>query len=112
MVASKPEKIISQLLDEIETKFRRLDLHFRGAVGSNEERIQAITNQPTSLFNTKGLMILCNGNNVVKFGNSLTDAKTNFYQDVLMNSDYIANLHDPLMRKIRRHKIMLTPMII
>jgi len=27
----KPEILISQLLDEIETKFRRLDLHFRGA---------------------------------------------------------------------------------
>jgi len=31
MAASKPEKLISQLLDEIETKFRRLDLHFRGS---------------------------------------------------------------------------------
>jgi len=28
MAASKPEILISQLLDEIETKFRRLDLHF------------------------------------------------------------------------------------
>jgi len=64
-------------------------------LGSNEERIQAVTNQSTSIFNTKGLMIVCNGNNVVKFGNSSTDAKTNFYQDVLMNSNYIANLHDP-----------------
>jgi len=31
MAASKPEILISQLLDEIETKFRLLDLHFRGA---------------------------------------------------------------------------------
>jgi len=29
MAASKPKILISQLLDEIETKFRRLDLHFR-----------------------------------------------------------------------------------
>jgi len=64
-------------------------------LGSNAERIQAVTNQSTSIFNTKGLMMVCNGNNVAKFGNSLTDAKTNFYQDVLMNSNYIANLHDP-----------------
>jgi len=48
-----------------------------------------------SIFNTKGLMIVCNGNNVVEFGTSLTDVRTNFYQDVLMNSNYIANLHDP-----------------
>jgi len=64
-------------------------------LGSTEERIQAVTNQTTSIFNTKGLMIVCNGNNVVKFGTSLTDSRTNFYQDVLMNSNYIANLHDP-----------------
>jgi len=64
-------------------------------LGSNEERIQAVTNQPTLLFNTKGLMIVCNGNNVVKFGNSLTDSRTNFYQDVILNSNYITYLHDP-----------------
>jgi len=64
-------------------------------LGSNEERIQAVTNQPTCIFNTKGLMMVCNGNNVVKFGTSLTDSRTNFYQDVLLNSNYIANLHDP-----------------
>jgi len=64
-------------------------------LGSTEERIQAVTNQTTSIFNTKGLMIVCNESNVVKFGTSLTDVRTNFYQDVLMNSNYIANLHDP-----------------
>jgi len=51
-------------------------------LGSNEERIQAVTNQPTVFFNSKGLMIVCNGNNVVKFGTSLTDSRTNFYQCV------------------------------
>jgi hypothetical protein len=30
MATSEMELVISQLLDEIETKFRRLDLHFRG----------------------------------------------------------------------------------
>jgi len=48
-------------------------------LGSNEERIQAVTNQPTAFFNSKGLMIVCNGNNVVKFGTSLTDSRTNCY---------------------------------
>jgi len=47
-------------------------------LGSNEERIQAVTNQTTAIFNAKGLMIVCNGNNVVKFGSSLTDFITNF----------------------------------
>jgi len=65
-------------------------------LGSNEERIQAVTNQPTAFFNNKGLMIVCNGNNVVKFGTSLTDSRTNFYQDVLMNSNAIANVKDPV----------------
>jgi len=65
-------------------------------LGSNEERIQSVTNQTTSFFNTKGLMIVCNGNNVVKFGTSLTDSRTNFYQDVLMNSNGIANVKDPV----------------
>jgi len=46
---------------------------FKLLLGSNEERIQAVTNQITAIFNTKGLMIVCNGNNVVKFGNNLTD---------------------------------------
>jgi len=46
-------------------------------LGSNDERIQAVTNQPTCIFNTKGLMMVCNGNNVVKFGNSYTDSRTN-----------------------------------
>jgi len=41
-------------------------------------------------------MIVCNGNNVVKFGTSLTDSRTNFYQDVLMNSNGIANVKDPV----------------
>jgi len=59
-------------------------------LGNNEVRIQAVTNQPTSIFNIKGLMIVCNGNNVVKFGTNLTDARTKFYQDVLMNSNFIA----------------------
>jgi len=65
-------------------------------LGSNEERIQAVTNQPTAFFNSKGLMIVCNGNNVVKFGSNLTDSRTNFYQDVLMNSNLIANVKDPV----------------
>jgi len=64
-------------------------------LGSNEERIQAVTNQPTATFNAKGLMIVCNGNNVVKFGNNLTDSTTNFYQDVILNSNAIANVKDP-----------------
>jgi len=37
MAASKPQILISQLLDEIETKFRRLDLHFRGAAFEGDE---------------------------------------------------------------------------
>jgi len=64
-------------------------------LGSNEERIQAVTNQPTSIFNAKALMIVCNGKNVVKFGNNLTDARTNFYQDVIMNSNLNTNIHVP-----------------
>jgi len=64
-------------------------------LGSNEERIQAVTNQPTAFFNNKGSMIVCNGNNVVKFGTSLTDSRTNFYQYVLMNSNAITNVKDP-----------------
>jgi len=64
-------------------------------LGSNEERIQAVTNQPTAIFNTKGLMVVCNGNNVVKFGSSLTDSRTNFHQDVILNSNYITNVKDP-----------------
>jgi len=71
-------------------------------LGSNEERIQAVTNQPTAFFNSKRLMILCNGNNVVKFGTSLPDSRTYqeyyyyFYQYVLMNSNSIANVKDPV----------------
>jgi len=68
---------------------------FTLALGSLEERIQAVTNQPTAFFNTQGLVIVCNGNNVVKFGTSLTDVRTNFYQDVLMNPNFISNLKDP-----------------
>jgi len=64
--------------------------------GSNEERIQAVTNQPTALFITKGLMIVCNGNNVVKFGNNLTDSRNNFYQDVILNSNFVTNVKDPI----------------
>jgi len=64
-------------------------------LGSNEEKIQAVTNQPTAIFNSKGLMIVCNGNNVVRFGTSLTDAWALFYKDILINSNCIANLHDP-----------------
>jgi len=37
-------------------------------LGSNEERILAVTNQRISIFNVKGLMIISKGNNVVKFG--------------------------------------------
>jgi len=40
-------------------------------------------------------MIVCNGNNVVKFGSGLTDSRTNFYQDVILNSNYITNVKDP-----------------
>jgi len=76
-------------------------------LGSNEEIIQAVTNKPTAIFNTKGLMMVCNGNNVVKFGTSLTDSRTNFYQDVLMNSNYITNLHDPSNAQDAATKIML-----
>jgi len=61
-------------------------------LGSNEERIQAVTNQPTAIFNARGLMIVCNGNNVVKFGTSLTDSRTNFYEDVILNSNSITNV--------------------
>jgi len=63
-------------------------------LGSNEERIQAVTNQPTSFFNTKGLMIVCDENNVVKFGTSLTDSRTNFYQDILRYFKDPVNIQD------------------
>jgi len=63
-------------------------------LGSNEERIQAVTNQSTAIFNAKGLIVVCNGNNVVKFGTSLTDSRTNFYQDVILNSYGITNVKD------------------
>jgi len=56
---------------------------FTLALGTAGERIQAVTNNPTAFFNERGLVIVCNGNNVVKFGSSLTDSRTNFYQDVL-----------------------------
>jgi len=80
--------------DDLGTNTGNLQL-FMLLLGSNEERIQAVTNQTTSIFNSKGLMIVCNGNNVVKFGNNLTDARTNFYQEVIMNSDLITIVHDP-----------------
>jgi len=44
-------------------------------------------------------MIVCNGNNVVKFGNNLTDARINFYQDVILNSNSITNVKDPINLK-------------
>jgi len=37
MMTSEMERIICQLLDEMETKFRRLDLHFRGAAFEYDE---------------------------------------------------------------------------
>jgi hypothetical protein len=51
--------------------------------------------QPVKLFTTDGFNIENNGNDVVTFGNTSSDNRCTFYTDILMNNNFITNLHSP-----------------
>ena len=64
-------------------------------LGSLTDQIYCQSGQQTIVRSTNGITFYCNGNQVVKFGVSSSDNRSSFYTDVLMNQNYIANLHDP-----------------
>jgi hypothetical protein len=64
-------------------------------LGSFTNLILCAIGQPIMMLTDNGFLVKCNTNNVVKFGTSASDLRTNFYQDVVMNNNYIANLRHP-----------------
>ena len=64
-------------------------------LGSLMNQIQCQLNMPITLQTTDGFLCRSAGNDVIRFGKSSTDNRTDVYQDIMMNQKYIADLHDP-----------------
>lgn len=68
---------------------------FNILLGSTTEQIESQIGQPTNIKCNNGLYTYCNGTQVASFGNASNDTRSTFYTDVVMNQNYIADLHDP-----------------
>ena len=68
---------------------------FEILLGSPSEYIQCQVGLSTVMFTNNGFLIQCNSNDVVRFGSSSIDFRTQFYKDIVMNNNFIANLADP-----------------
>jgi hypothetical protein len=73
--------------------------------GSLMNQIQCQLNTPVTLQTTDGFLCRRAGNDVIRFGRSSTDSRTDVYQDIVMNQHYIADLHDPSSAKDAANKI-------
>jgi hypothetical protein len=68
---------------------------FNILLGTPTEKIHCQLNKPVTVFTINGLLAKSNNTDVIRFGTTSTDPRTNVYQDLLMNQKFIANLHDP-----------------
>ena len=64
-------------------------------LGSIMNQIQCQLNTPITLQTTNGFLCKSGGNDVIRFGKSSTDNRTDVYQDIVMNQHFIADLCDP-----------------
>jgi hypothetical protein len=78
---------------------------FEILLGSLTNQIQCQLNTPITLQITDGFLCRRAGNDVIRFGKSSTDNRTDVYQDIVMNQHYIADLHDPNNDKDAANKI-------
>jgi hypothetical protein len=74
-------------------------------LGSLTNQLQCQLNTPVTLQTTDGFLCRCAGNDVIRFGRSSTDSRTDAYQDIVMNQHYITDLHDPTNDKDAANKI-------
>jgi hypothetical protein len=77
-------------------------------LGSLTNQLQCQLNTPITLQTTDGFLCRRAGNDVIRFGRSSTDSRTDVYQDIVMNQHYIADLHDPITIKMQQTRFMLT----
>lgn len=68
---------------------------FSVLLGSVMNQIQCQLNQPITLQTTDGFLCRSAGNDVIRFGKSSVDNRTDVYQDIVMNQKFIVDLHDP-----------------
>ena len=68
---------------------------FQLLLGSTTNKIQCQSNSPITLQTTDGFLCKHGENDIIRFGKSSTDRRTELYQNITMNEKYIVDLHDP-----------------
>src|SRR5688572_16595688 len=68
---------------------------FHILLGSLTNKIQCQENVPITLHTTDGFLCKLGENDIIRFGKSSTDRRTELYQNITMNDKYISDLHDP-----------------
>lgn len=68
---------------------------FNVLLGSVQNQIQCQLNQPIAVQATDGVVCRQGSTNIIRFGMAAGDLRTAAYKDIIMNQNYIADLHDP-----------------
>jgi hypothetical protein len=68
---------------------------FKIYLGDDWNLINFTKSRPVLIQTSNGLKCNLREHDIARFGTSLSDVRVCFYQDVLMNHHFIANLHDP-----------------
>src|SRR5688572_24979270 len=69
---------------------------FHLLLGSLTNKIQCQENLPITLQTTDGFLCKHGEHDIIRFGKSSTDRRTELYQNITMNDKYISDLHDPV----------------
>src|ERR1043165_1086102 len=64
-------------------------------LGSTLNKIQCQPNVPITLQTTDGFLCKQGDNDLIRFGKSATDRRTELYENIVMSQKYIVDLHDP-----------------
>ena len=68
---------------------------FQLLLGSTTNKMQCQSNVPITLQTTDGFLCKQGEHDIIRFGKSSTDRRTELYQNITMNEKYIVDLHDP-----------------
>src|SRR5688572_19142139 len=69
---------------------------FQLLLGSTTNKMQCQLNSPITLQTTDGFLCKHGEHDIIRFGKSSTDRRTELYQNITMNEKYISDLHHPV----------------
>ena len=73
----------------------RANKQFVLLLGSTTNKIQCQSSVPITLQTTDGFLCKQGENDLIRFGKSATDRRTELYENIVMSQKYIVDLHDP-----------------